>query len=95
MDNQMTFEQALANLERIVAELEKGQLTLEESIARFEEGVALAGQCSKLLKAAELKVRRLAKRAEGTFDLEEWTGIRPERGVPSDGQDEGDAGRED
>lgn len=56
---QMTFEQALARLEKIVRELENGDTPLEESIKLFEEGVKLSGVCSSLLKEAKQKVEIL------------------------------------
>jgi len=80
MAEDITFEVALQRLEQIVESLEQGQLTLEESIRKFEEGVALAGRCSQLLKAAERKVQQLTKRAEGSFDLEAWDSGRAESG---------------
>ena len=59
MENNMTFEQALARLEKIVRELESGEVALEESIKLFEEGVKLSGVCSSLLKQAKQKVEIL------------------------------------
>ena len=57
----VTFEQALGKLERIVEQIESGQIGLEESIARYEEGVALIQQCRTILDAAEKKIQLLAK----------------------------------
>jgi exodeoxyribonuclease VII small subunit len=54
-----TFEQAFAQLEEIVERLESSDLSLDESVALFEKGQALAAQCAKLLDAAELKVKQL------------------------------------
>ena len=59
MENKITFEQALAKLEKIVRELENGDIALEESIKLFEEGVKLSGICSSLLKEAKQKVEIL------------------------------------
>lgn len=59
MDEQLSFEQALNGLERIVQALQDGGLTLEESIALFEEGMGLARICNERLNAADLKVTRL------------------------------------
>jgi exodeoxyribonuclease VII small subunit len=53
------FEAALAELEAIVGKLERGELKLEESLALFERGVALARQCRQALETAELKVKQL------------------------------------
>jgi exodeoxyribonuclease VII small subunit len=57
---ELTYEEALAELEAIVAALEGEQNQLEESIKLFERGQALAARCSVLLEAAELKVRQVA-----------------------------------
>jgi exodeoxyribonuclease VII small subunit len=57
---ELTYEEALAELEEIVAALEGEQNQLEESIKLFERGQALAAHCSVLLDAAELKVKQVA-----------------------------------
>ncbi|MCK6539370.1 MAG: exodeoxyribonuclease VII small subunit [Anaerolineales bacterium] len=57
---ELTFEEALAELEEIVALLEEEQGQLEEAIKLFERGQALASRCGELLEAAELKVRQVA-----------------------------------
>lgn len=54
-----TFEQALADLERIVRELEDGKTTLEESLARYEQGVGLLKHCYGQLRHAELRILEL------------------------------------
>lgn len=56
----LTYEEALAELEDIVAALEGEQNQLDESIKLFERGQALAAHCGKLLEAAELKVKQVA-----------------------------------
>jgi exodeoxyribonuclease VII small subunit len=55
----LTFEQALADLERIVRELEDGKIGLEESLARYEQGVALLKRCYGQLRQAEQKIVEL------------------------------------
>ena len=57
---ELTYEEALAELEEIVSALEGEQNQLDESIRLFERGQALAARCSELLEAAELKVRQVA-----------------------------------
>jgi len=57
----MTFEQAMDELERIVAGIEGGQITLEESIEKYAEGTALIKQCRSILDAAEERIRILAR----------------------------------
>ena len=64
LDSDLTFEQAFAQLEEIVARLESAELSLDESLALFERGQALAAQCAKLLDAAELKVKQLSPGGE-------------------------------
>jgi exodeoxyribonuclease VII small subunit len=67
----LSFEEALAELEAAVAQLERGDLPLEESIALFERGQALVTHCGRQLDAAELKVRQLLPEGEtAPFDLE-------------------------
>ena len=59
------FETALARLEDIVTELEKGDLPLEQSLKLFEEGIRLSQVCNKRLEDAEGKVEMLMKDKEG------------------------------
>ena len=63
-EKKTTFEQALGKLEAIVEQIESGEIGLEESIARYEEGITLIKQCRTILDAAEKKIQLLAK-AEG------------------------------
>jgi exodeoxyribonuclease VII small subunit len=56
---ELTYEEALAELEGIVSALEGEQNQLEDSIKLFERGQALAERCSVLLEAAELKVKKV------------------------------------
>jgi exodeoxyribonuclease VII small subunit len=67
----LTFDESLAELERTVAELEAGGLPLEQTIARYERGVALEQRCEQLLADAELRVRRLVEGARGTLAVAE------------------------
>jgi exodeoxyribonuclease VII small subunit len=61
----LTFDAALGELERTVAELEAGGQPLERTIELYERGVALQQRCEKLLGEAELRVRRLMNGARG------------------------------
>lgn len=61
---EMDFEKALAELEEIVARLEAGDLTLEESLALFERGQLLADYCNEQLEAATLRVEQLTEHGE-------------------------------
>ncbi len=69
MRNQ-TFEQAIQRLEQIVADLENGDVALEESIKLFEEGMQLAKFCMEKLNQAEKRLMKLTKKDDGSFQLE-------------------------
>jgi exodeoxyribonuclease VII small subunit len=64
------FEECLERLEKIVLLLERGEVTLEESLGHFEEGVALSRRCHELLAAAEKRVSRLVREEEGGLTLQ-------------------------
>ena len=64
----LSFDEALAALQKTVAELEAGGQPLERSIALYERGVALHERCAKLLAEAELKVQQLVTRAGGAIE---------------------------
>lgn len=55
----VTFEQAIVKLEEVVKLLEKGELSLEESIAMYEQGVKLTALCNNEIKNAKLKIDEL------------------------------------
>jgi exodeoxyribonuclease VII small subunit len=57
----LTFEQAFKELEESVSKLESGELPLEESLALYERGQALAAYCGKMLDEAELKIEQVAE----------------------------------
>jgi exodeoxyribonuclease VII small subunit len=63
-NNTMTFEQALAELERIVHELEEGDVSLEQSLARYEQGVGLLKRCHAQLQSAEQRIAVLTGQDE-------------------------------
>ena len=62
----MSFEDALAELEGIVRELEAGQDQLDAAIAKYERGAKLKAHCEAKLREAEAKVERITKAADGT-----------------------------
>ena len=64
----LSFDDALAELQRAVAELETGCQPLEVAIALYEQGVALQARCEKLLGDAELRVQQLVARAGGALE---------------------------
>jgi exodeoxyribonuclease VII small subunit len=74
------FEALYRRLEETVARLEQGGLTLDESLALYEEGMKLAGRCQELLQQAELKIARLQ---------EEFGALREEaESYPTAGEEE-------
>lgn len=66
----LTFEQALAELEQIVARLESGQAPLEDSIRMYERGAALKVHCETRLEAARLRVEKIVVGAAGAQGVE-------------------------
>jgi len=64
-DAEETYDALVARLERVVGDLETGQLTLEQSIERFAEGVRLAKDASRKLDEAERRVEMLVRGAAG------------------------------
>lgn len=71
----LSFDEALAELQRAVADLESGGQPLEASIALYERGVALQARCERLLGEAELKVQQLMAQAGGALQARD---VRPE-----------------
>lgn len=65
----LSFEDALAELERIVRGLEGGQLKLEEAIVAYERGAALRRHCEAKLAEAETRVQAIVERADGSLAL--------------------------
>lgn len=66
---EMKFEEALKKLEKIVEGLEDGDLPLEESLERYEEGIRFSKLCAKKLEAARKKVEILLKSEDGSYDI--------------------------
>ena len=65
-----SFEESLTKLEDIVAQLERGDLTLEDSVRLFEEGTRLSSECRRQLEEAEGKVEMLVKQRDGSMKRE-------------------------
>ena len=57
-----TFETQMENLEKIVAELEKGDLNLDDSVSKFEEGIKISKKCNDILEKAEKKISILVNK---------------------------------
>jgi exodeoxyribonuclease VII small subunit len=66
----LNFEEAMEKLEKIVQQLESGELSLEDSVKSFEEGIELSKLCKKKLESAENRVKKIVEKAEGDLDLE-------------------------
>ena len=65
-----SFEESLTKLEEIVAQLERGDLSLEDSVKLFEDGTRLSSECRKQLEEAEGKVELLVKQRDGSMKRE-------------------------
>ncbi|WP_209835139.1 exodeoxyribonuclease VII small subunit [Ruegeria sp. HKCCE3926] len=74
--DQMTFEQAMKELEAVVGQLERGDVALDQSIALYERGAALKKRCEEELKRAEEKVAAITLDASG-----QPTGTTPVEGM--------------
>jgi exodeoxyribonuclease VII small subunit len=72
--DQLPFDEALAELQRTVAELEAGGQPLEQALALHERGAALIEHCNRLLTDAELRMKQLVARSSGV----EAVDVRPE-----------------
>lgn len=70
-----SFEENIEDLEKIVTELEKGDLNLDDSVSKFEEGIKLSKECNKILEDAEKKITILLNEEgnikEENFETEE------------------------
>lgn len=69
MATEMKFEEALKKLEKIVDDLEGGNLALDDSLAKYEEGIRLSKMCAKKLEIAKKKVEILLKSEDGSVEL--------------------------
>lgn len=73
---EMSFEQAMAELEKVLGQLERGDVALDDSISLYERGAALKARCEAKLKEAEEKVAAITMDAEG-----KPTGTTPVEGL--------------
>jgi exodeoxyribonuclease VII small subunit len=67
---ELKFEEAIADLEQVVEQLESGDLSLEDSLAAFEKGVGLVRYCNQKLSEVEKKVELLVKDKQGQLRLQ-------------------------
>ncbi len=79
-ENSASFEENFIRLQEVVAKLSDGNLTLEEALGAYEEGMALADRCARMLDEAEFRVKQVSERAlrAGVASLDD---LRPEMGV--------------
>ena len=70
---EIKFEEALARLEAIVAQLENGGLSLVESRVQFEEGMRLNKLCQAKLREAEQKIEKLVRKEDGNLEWQQKT----------------------
>lgn len=68
---EIKFEDAMQELEVITAKLEKGDLSLDESVSKFEEGMKLAKKCNNILEEAEKKIKVLVQK-DGKLEEEDF-----------------------
>ena len=72
------FDAALEELEQIVEQLESGELSLEDSLSAFENGVGLVRFCNQKLNDVEKKIEMLVRDKEGKLELKELAGLAKE-----------------
>jgi len=75
---EIKFEEALKKLERIVDELEGGELTLDEALKKYQEGVELSRACAQRLDSAKKKIDLLVKNKKGEMELRPLEEIKNE-----------------
>jgi exodeoxyribonuclease VII small subunit len=73
-ENGRPFEELYRELEDVVRRLESGELALADVLLLFEQGARLAGQCNQMLDQAELRVRQLTARTDGTLTTAPFDG---------------------
>ena len=67
---ELKFEKAIQRLEKIVDDLEKGELDIDKSLEMFEEGIKMSRLCSKKLNEAEAKIEKLTRNQKGELITE-------------------------
>ena len=66
-----SFEQAMAELEKIVRAIESGEVPLAQALAQYEQGIELISYCQKALSEAEQKIAKLSKGLDGQLKVED------------------------
>lgn len=72
MEEKISFEENMKKLEEIATELEKGDLDLDTSVSKFEEGMKISKECSEMLEKAEKKITMLIKNDDGELAEENF-----------------------
>ena len=72
MEEKISFEDNMKKLEEIAVELEKGDLDLDASVSKFEQGMKLSKECSEMLEKAEKKITMLIKEENGDIAEENF-----------------------
>lgn len=72
MKENTSFEDKMKKLEEIANELEKGELNLDDSVSKFEEGMKLSKECSEILEKAEKKITMLIKDEDGNISEDKF-----------------------
>ena len=75
---EIKFEEALKKLEKIAEDLEKGDLSLDEALKKYQEGIELSRLCSQRLESAKKKIDILVKNKKGEFELKPASEIKTE-----------------
>lgn len=99
MSEEIKFEKALERLEKIVEDLEAGNIPLEDALKKYEEGVKLSALCQKRLSQAEKKIEVLTRSLDGSlhkepFDPEENEEAPPRKTKARAAQPEAESGEE-
>ena len=81
MNEKFQFENALENLEKIVEAMESGELTLDQALKKYEEGVGLVRACQSKLTETEKKIEILTKALDGSLKKESFDPDEAPRGV--------------
>jgi exodeoxyribonuclease VII small subunit len=71
--DQLSFEEAMTELEQIVRDMELGKTGLEQSIEQYERGVALRDHCQKRLQEAQMRITQMTQQADGILHSETTT----------------------
>ena len=72
-NEEKSFEELMSTLENIVQTLEKGDLNLDESVAKFEEGMKISKECNKILENSEKRISILLENTDGEISEESFS----------------------